>query len=416
MAIVLAGCPGDDGTPSEDGTTGGGSTDGTSAPGTTSDGGPGSGSGSDGADTTGDDDSGSTTGFPPSPTEGCDGVPLLGNPGDPAEAGPWPVGVQTVDIGGLTVEVWYPATPGSEAGASTVEYDIREQLPPEEAMKIADEDNPLQSCDCYRDLPVDADNGPYPAVFFIHGTASFRTQSVEQMTHWASRGFVVLSADHPGLKLGDLLGMLCGGPSISQDLQADVQAMMAAARGETPGLEFVTDRIDTARFAVTGHSAGGSATAEFGDDAQVLMPLAAGGVMAGSAVASTLVMGALQDSVVPYSSQTDGYEMSPSPKRLVGIGNQGHLAFSELCNLRNPAGEDLLTVAVNAGVCGANFAEFLFQCSDDFLEPEATRAIVNYATAATLEETLHCSPIGSAFASIVAEHPGVLELRTDPPL
>lgn len=410
---MLAGCPGDDGSSAADTTTDGGSdTGGTMMPPATSTD-PDPTNGTTGVDTTGDDDS--STGEPP-PTQGCDGVPLIGNPADPAAPGPWPVGVSTVDLDGLQVEVWYPATPGSEAGASPVEYDIRDQLPPDEAMKISDEDNPWQPCDCYRDLAIDTEHGPYPAVFFIHGTASFRTQSVEQMVHWASRGFVVLAADHPGLKLGDLLGMVCGGPNISQDLEGDVGAMMAAARGEVPGLEAVAGQIDAARFAVTGHSAGGNATAGFGDDAQVLMPLAAGGVMPGTALASTLIMGALQDSVVPYSSQTDGYDASPSPKRLVGIGNEGHLAFSELCHLENAAGQDLLTVAVDNGVCGANFAELLFQCSDEFLEPQTTRDIVNFATAATLEETLQCSPIGSAFANLVAEHPDVLELRADPPL
>ena len=419
VAVVLCGCPGDDGSSSAETTTDGTSTSAatgsTGGSATTTDPDPTTATGSDGADTTGDDGS-TTTGFPMPPTEGCDGIPLLGNPGDPAARGPWPVGVTTVDLDGLQVEVWYPATPGAEAGEATVEYDIRDQLPPEEAMKISDEDNPWQPCDCYRDIAIDVDHGPYPAVFFIHGTASFRTQSVAQMVHWASRGFVVLAADHPGLKLGDLLGMLCGGPSIAQDIEGDVAAIISAARGETPGLEAVSGQIDGTRIAVTGHSAGGSATAGFGDEAQVLMPLAAGGVMPGTAVQSTLVMGALMDSVVPYSSQTDGYESSPAPKRLVGIGNQGHLAFSELCDLRNAAGEDLLTVANNNGVCGANFAAFLFQCSEDFLDADETRAIVDFATAATLEETLQCSPIGDAFAELVALHPDVLELRTDPPL
>ena len=47
-------------------------------------------------------------------------------------------------------------------------------------------------------------------VVFVHGTASFRTQSLTQMTHWASRGFVVLAADHPKIRLKDLLANLGG--------------------------------------------------------------------------------------------------------------------------------------------------------------------------------------------------------------
>jgi fermentation-respiration switch protein FrsA (DUF1100 family) len=412
VTLALVGCSNSSGdaTPSGDG-----SDSGTTGPAVATDGPAGSTDTSatttPGEDTTG---GGSTDTGTPS-TEGCDGAPLLPVPADPAAPGPWPVGVRTVDLDGLTVEVWYPATPGSERGETSERYDIRLQLPPDEADKISDEDNPWQPCDCFRDLPIDDGHGPYPAVFFIHGTASFRTQSVEQMTHWASRGFVVLAADHPGLKLGDLLGMVCGAPAVAQDLAGNVQTMMEAARGRAPGLEAIAGSIDATRFGVSGHSAGGNATAQFGDEAQVLMPLAAGGVMPGTAVVSTLVMGAQQDSVVSYDTQVSGYEASPSPKRLVGIDNQGHLAFSGLCDLRNAAGEDLLEVAANAGVCGANLAGVLFQCSDAFLDTAETIAIVNFATAATLEETLHCSPIGGAFAGLVEAHPAVAELRSDPP-
>ncbi|HEX9104448.1 MAG TPA: hypothetical protein VF997_19690, partial [Polyangia bacterium] len=98
-------------------------------------------------------------------------------------------------LAGLTTEVWYPAKLGSDAGKSKIVYDIREHLPPADAAKIPDSDNPPQDCDCFRDLPIDDGHGPYPLVVFIHGTAAFRTQSLTFMTHWASRGFIVVSAD-----------------------------------------------------------------------------------------------------------------------------------------------------------------------------------------------------------------------------
>jgi len=365
------------------------------------------------ADSTGgDESSGGSTGA--LGAVGCDDVPLLANPEDPAATGPWPVGVRTATLGELTAEIWYPAAPGSEAGVETEEYDIRLALPDREQSKISDEDNPWQPCDCYRDLPIDDTHGPYPTVFFIHGTAGFRTQSLPQMTHWASRGFIVIAMDHPGLWLKDLIGSVCGGGSPTQAIGDDIATAMSAARGAMPGLDDFVPHIDDQRFAVSGHSAGGSQTAGWGDDAQVLMPMAAGGVEDGSALASTLVLGALDDSVVAYSAQTDGYDSSPTPKRLVGIGNQGHLAFSGLCSLENEAGDDLLTIAVDAGVCGANLAGALFQCDDSFLpDPEAWE-IINYATAAVLEETLHCSEIGAQLENIEASYEGVAEYRHDP--
>mgnify|MGYP001446614435 CR=1 FL=1 len=130
--------------------------------------------------------------------EGCESAALYERDSDAAERGPWPVGVQTVSLGRLDVEVLYPAVPGSEAGLSPLEVDIRYALPESEREKVGDDVRPHQSCDCYSDLPVDQEHGPYPLILFVHGTASWRTQSLSLMEHWASRGFVVASADHPG--------------------------------------------------------------------------------------------------------------------------------------------------------------------------------------------------------------------------
>ncbi|MFT3776599.1 MAG: hypothetical protein QM820_65505 [Minicystis sp.] len=135
----------------------------------------------------------------------CEGRKLLRVPDDPAQAGPWPVGAQTITVEGYTTEVWYPAVIGSEEGKDKARYDVRKQLPDADQAKIPDSDNPWQDCNCYRDLPLDGAHGPYPPVLFVHGTAGFRTQSLTFMTHWASRGFVVLAADHPGMMLKDIL-------------------------------------------------------------------------------------------------------------------------------------------------------------------------------------------------------------------
>ena len=44
----------------------------------------------------------------------------------------------------MTVDVLYPALPGSEVGRQFVVYDIREHIPERQAAKIPDEDAPLQ--------------------------------------------------------------------------------------------------------------------------------------------------------------------------------------------------------------------------------------------------------------------------------
>jgi hypothetical protein len=345
---------------------------------------------------------------------GCDGASLLASPQPASARGPWPVGARTVSIGGLSVEVWYPAMPGSEQGSDVISYDVRQYLPAAEAAKIADADAPIQVCDCFRDLPIDDTHGPYPAVVFVHGTAGFRTQSLEITTHWASRGFVVLAADHPGLFLGDLITSLpiCDGEAPPQDLAADIDTVLDAIASPAGDLAFLSGKLDAGRVGLAGHSAGGNAIADLGDRAAVLIPMAAGGVSAGSSLESTLVLGAEEDQVVAYASQVGGYESTPPPKRLVGLSPAGHLAFSSLCAITNAAGQDIVTIGTEADVCGLALAGALFDCDASYMPPERSWEIVNDVTSAVLEETLHCSATSATgFATLTDRFAEVSELR-----
>lgn len=342
---------------------------------------------------------------------GCEGTPLQRNPADTSLPGPWTVGVRTASIAGLTVEVWYPAELGS-TGAPVV-YDIRANLPAAERRKISDEAAPYQPCDCVRDLPVDATHGPYPVVLFVHGTAGFRTQSLAQMTHWASRGFIVMAADHPGLWLSDLIDLICGGDPPSRDLQADLDAMVAALDPPAGELAFLEGHADVARIAMAGHSAGGQAIASSGDVATVLIPMAAGGVEAGAVVEQTLILGGQEDQVVAYDKQVAGYDSSPAPKRLVGLSPAGHLTFSSLCALTNAAGQNLVEIGTEADVCGLDLAGALFDCDDAYITAERGWTIVNDATSAALEQTLHCDATRAAALDSLAErYPEVAEARS----
>ena len=360
------------------------------------------------SDATTTDTTAGTTGTPGG-AQGCDGATLLENPSDTSLQGPWPVGVRTVELDGLTVEVWYPATPGSDGGVDPVVYDIRDALPDSEVEKVSDDMNPWQPCDCYRDLPLDSANGPYPGVVFVHGTAGFRSQSLEFMTHWASRGFIVMSADHPGLWLKDLLGIICGQGMVPQNLTGDVNKIVSAFQTQTGGLDFLAGSADGSRVGMAGHSAGGGAIEGFGGIAQVLIPMASGGVSAGDALQSTLVLGAQDDMVVAYGNTKSGYDSSPTPKRLVGIAGTGHLAFSSLCSLQNEMGMDFLEIAEDAGICGAQLASGLFDCEDSYIDDEISWTISKYTSSAALESVLHCSSAADNFATLEASYPDVGE-------
>ncbi len=337
----------------------------------------------------GDDDQ------PPMDIAGCDGATLLSSPNDPAQPGPWPVGARTVTIGRLTVEVWYPAMPGSDAGQTPIRYDIRQALNPSQRALIPDADNPWQACDCFRDLPLDAGHGPYPVIVFVHGTAAFRHQSVSQARHWASRGFVVVAADHPGLMLGDFLAMACpDDPSGAQDLSGDIDAMLAALATPTGPLGFLAGKLDVTRVAVAGHSAGGSAAAgATGKPGVRVVAALAGGASAadGPALERVLFMGGTNDNVVQFSRVTSAWTGSATPRHLVGIGGAGHLVFSDLCETRNAAGKDLLAIASDYQLCGASFAGLLFDCNPEYVGGQVGWDITNYATTAAFESVLHCS-------------------------
>ncbi|MEP6861915.1 MAG: hypothetical protein ABJE66_14910 [Deltaproteobacteria bacterium] len=329
------------------------------------------------------------------PIAGCAGATLLANPADFAAPGPWPVGVKTVMVDGLLTEVWYPATPGSDVGMTPARYDIRAELAPAEAAKISDVDNPWQDCDCTRGLALDAAHGPYPTVLFVHGTASFRHQSLHIMTHWASRGFIVVAADHPGLKLGDLLAQACGGTAPAQDLSANLDHLIAAIQAPAGDLGFLAGHIDASRIAVSGHSAGGGAAVAAANKpgVQVVIPMAGvGSTAASTTLRSSLYMGGSLDSIASFNQVKTAYQGSAKPHRLVGVKNAGHLNFSDLCDTKNAAGQDLLTIANNDGVCGANLAGFLFDCDPSHVVGPIGWSVIDYASSAVLEEILQCQP------------------------
>src|SRR5688572_9938473 len=123
------------------------------------------GCGDDGADGGGGTGPSGGAGGAADEVAGCDGARLLASSEDTSLRGPWTVGARTLSIDGLTVEAWYPAASGSANTAPRV-YDVRDWLPASELGKISDADAPLQTCDCFADLPVDTTRGPYPVVVF----------------------------------------------------------------------------------------------------------------------------------------------------------------------------------------------------------------------------------------------------------
>lgn len=352
-----------------------------------------------------------------SPTVECTSSTRPVVPDEPGVAGPWVVGARTVQLSNghgklLTTEIWYPAAPGSEAGTEKTRYQLKAFLPDADAAKIPDSADTFQPCDCYRDLPLDTSFGPYPVIVFIHGTASFRTQSLPQMLHWASRGFVVISADHPYIQLKDLKNNFLNALRARQ--ARDAANLIKDLHDAPEAIAFLHGHIDLNRIGVSGHSAGGFAAGTLNNipGVRVIIPMAASGVGDG-AQQSTLVMGAVDDSIARYSGQATGYNRSVPIKRLVGIGNAGHLAFTEICALLPDQG-GIIQVAENYGVKVPALLKTLGRdgCAATQLAPAAGWEIINYASTAAFEETLQCNGGSAGYLSqLPARFTDVVEYR-----
>jgi len=342
---------------------------------------------------------------------------LLASPDDLSAKGPWAVGAKHATVGSLSVEIWYPADAAAAAGKSKLQYDIRQDLPPDQGAKISDSANPYQPCDdCFRDLPIDESHGPYPLVVFIHGTAGFKTQNLDNMVHWASRGFVVMAANHPGLSIGSFVG----GAGGAQDLTGDVQAEIAAMSGAQGDLAMFAGRVDATRIGLAGHSAGGSGVAQMGDlpGVGVIVALSSGSAPASANVRSTLFVSGQADGVVAFANVQRGYDSAKEAKRLVGIEGVGHTGVTSLCGIKNAKGESLVTVAKDTGVLSGPlgaFAGTLFDCDKNTTPQAEAIPIVNFATAGALEETLHCrASAAGPLAAIKMKFPKVATYAAKP--
>jgi hypothetical protein len=346
----------------------------------------------------------------PDVVDGCDGQKLYKVPDDTGALGPWPVGVKTikVPVGStqLTAEIWYPAKFGSNAGMEKVTYDLRDWLPPEDQGKVPDSDNKSPVCECYRDLPIDTDHGPYPGIVYVHGLGSFRIASLTTMELWASRGFIVVAADHPGDFLTDYLASFggCTGSGLVDpgDMSTEAAGEFAALTGETGDFAFLGTALDKTRLGMGGHSLGGQATADSAGNTQnvqiaiTLAPLGGGTLTGSQNLKSALQITGTADGVTGYS--TTWYPVAQTPiKRMIGILGAGHIDVSDLCKDKNDAGLRSIDVANKDGVCGAAAISGLAQCGDDPASEEQAPLIVGYATTAALEETLHCQDRTAAF-------------------
>jgi glutamine cyclotransferase/predicted dienelactone hydrolase len=164
-----------------------------------------------------------------------------------AQRGAYTVGTRDFtledDTRPLTVTVWYPAQNPDNLPQETT-YTLSILRYPGRALRDA--------------LPL-ADGAPYPVIFFSHGSSGYRFQSTFLTEHLASRGFIVISADHPTNTVADALNQERFVQNIPPNFAYRPQDVMRQidfadslnADGDFSGLL----NMDT--LAVMGHSFGG---------------------------------------------------------------------------------------------------------------------------------------------------------------
>ncbi len=332
-------------------------------------------------------------------------------PEDPALSG-GAVGVQTVDVDGRAVEIWYPAAPETDARGDVV--DLRAFLP-QSFLDVAPEITvPTLATRAVRDAEVRR-GGPFPLVLFSHGFGGFRQQSFDLTTHLASRGYVVVSTDHAGRGLGDVVPCLltstigdCSFGAFGDDPgPTDLAAVLAWLDGRPDAW---ADVVDLETIGVFGHSAGGGTTTAFTNAelrVDAAFPMAGAGAFE-RALPSAIVSGSC-DGIVPEAGDggliTLGDTTSEGTWSLVGAG---HLAFSDLCAAdfgavgdqvlaREDANSALVPLLLDLGTDGCPTGEpnaELEGCAEGFLPLDASAPVLRASVAGFFDATLRGADVG----------------------
>lgn len=141
----------------------------------------------------------------------------------------------------LGVDVWYPAT--EDSGAIT-EYELIPGVR-------------FTSASAHEGSSVAP--GRHPLIVWSHGRTGTRHNYSLLCEALASRGYLVVSPDHPGDGLFDwFLGNNVDDITNERQRQGDIRFCVDAALGaEQPLTDWITDSLDPQRIFVGGHSYGG---------------------------------------------------------------------------------------------------------------------------------------------------------------
>jgi predicted dienelactone hydrolase len=298
------------------------------------------------------------------------------NAPDPSVKGPYPVGARTFHIDlkdnegkprTIRFEVWYPTTEEFRDGPfdSIKFYDDAPESIKYIIEKYKDSLPPIPT-DVIRDAPIRLDNGPYPMVLFSHGAYGVRFQSVFYTVPLASHGYVVVSPDHTGATLYNLLesdgynmdDLFLSGLDRPLDMVSLLDEMLA--RNSDPEDDF-HNSIDADRVGISGHSFGGYTALQVAfDDPRIKAvvpqePVTTildlfGYKFADLPVPCMMQAAALDKTLPPEAEMHEPYLEMSTPKYYFELITGGHFTYSDICIL------DLVYVANDLGIADAENA------------------------------------------------------------
>jgi dienelactone hydrolase len=178
--------------------------------------------------------------------------------------------------------------------------------------------------------PAGTAPGPFPLILFSHGLIARPSDYAQVLSAWAKAGFVVAAPAYPHTATGvakiDPLD-IANQPADASYVISQVLALNTKAGDALRG------RIDTARIAAAGHSAGGITTVGlFSTDRDDRLD--AGVVLAGEKVlpapftgpaAPMLFVHGKLDRTVPYARGLAAFQAVPWSRAMLTITNGGHV-------------------------------------------------------------------------------------------
>jgi predicted dienelactone hydrolase len=284
----------------------------------------------------------------------------------------------------LVTEIWYPATDDA-IGMDTVTYNVDDIFRPDAVEILGNDISSSIATTAGRDAGMRTEDGPYPVIFFSHGSGGIRMQSTYYTVDLASHGYVVVSTDHIGNTLSDII---VTGDLTTADLLESLNnrpSDLSFVREELELLEDsepLTALMDFSRVGVTGHSFGALTSLRWmglGADVDAVVAQAPPGMSVNWIGVNDpldsfdtpiqIQVGGVDDTTPPSDADTV-WEAASEPRARMTISNAGHFTYSDMCSL--DAG-DIAAIA-KLGVADA----LDDGCTEDNTDPEVAGAIIRH--------------------------------------